>query len=49
MVGGFAVVGLFSLFTPAMEKETIENIFECYDRPTTVKITKVLVDEDAED
>jgi SSS family solute:Na+ symporter len=49
MVGGFAVVGLFSLFTPSMDKDTIDNIFECYDRPTTVKITKVLVDEDAED
>ena len=30
MVGGFAVVGLVSLFTPKMGKRRVEEIFRCY-------------------
>ena len=30
MVGGFAVVGLVSLFTPKMDKRRVEEIFRCY-------------------
>ena len=30
MVGGFPVVWLVSLFTPKMEKQKVDRIFECY-------------------
>ena len=30
MVGGFVVVILVSLLTPKMNKQTIDQIFECY-------------------
>jgi SSS family solute:Na+ symporter len=31
MLGGFVVVLLVSLFTPKMKKESVDQIFECYD------------------
>ena len=30
MTGGFAVVALFSLFTPKMNRQTVDQMFECY-------------------
>ncbi len=30
MTGGFAVVALFSLFTPKMNLQTVDQMFECY-------------------
>lgn len=30
MTGGFAVVTLFSLFTPKMNRQTVDQMFECY-------------------
>ncbi len=30
MVGGFVVVALFSLFTPQMDKQSVDKMFECY-------------------
>lgn len=30
MTGGFAVVALFSLFTPKMNRQTVDRMFECY-------------------
>lgn len=30
MTGGFAVVALFSLFTPKMNRQTVDLMFECY-------------------
>lgn len=30
MTGGFAVVALFSLFTPKMNRQTVGQMFECY-------------------
>ena len=38
MVAGLAAVPVVSLLTPKMEKEKIEEIFQCYDE--TVTITK---------
>jgi SSS family solute:Na+ symporter len=32
MVGGFIVVALVSLFTPKMNKQLVDSIFECYDK-----------------
>ncbi len=32
MIGGFIVVFFVSLFTPKMQKETVDNIFKCYDK-----------------
>lgn len=30
MTGGFAVVAMFSLFTPKMNRQTVDQMFECY-------------------
>lgn len=30
MTGGFVVVALFSLFTPKMNRQTVDQMFECY-------------------
>lgn len=30
MTGGFVVVALFSLFTPKMNRQTVDRMFECY-------------------
>jgi Predicted symporter len=32
MVGGFIVVALVSLFTPKMNKQLVDSIFECYNK-----------------
>lgn len=36
MIGGLIIVPIVSLFTPKMKKETIDEIFNCYEEKVTV-------------
>ena len=37
MLGGLVIVPIISLFTPKLDKEKVEQMFECYQRDVTVK------------
>lgn len=45
MVAGLIVVPVVSLITPKMKKETVEEIFTCYDEKVTVEKKMVLKEE----
>ena len=42
MAGGLIIVPIVSLLTPKMKKETVDEMFACYDSDVTVKTTKSL-------
>ncbi len=42
MVGGLILVPIVSLFTPKCDKETVDEIFTCYDKEVTVNVTETL-------
>jgi len=42
MAGGLIIVPVVSLLTPKMKKETVDEMFACYDSDVTVKTTKSL-------
>ncbi len=45
MVAGLVVVPIVSLITPKMKKETVEELFSCYDEKVTVEQKLVLTEE----
>lgn len=42
MIGSLVLVPLVSLFTPKCDKNTVDEIFTCYDKDVTVRVTEAL-------
>ena len=40
MVAGLIIVPIVSLFTPKIQKQTVDSIFECYEETVTVRKKK---------
>ena len=45
MIAGLIVVPIVSLVTPKMKKETVDNIFECFEEKVLVSKKKSIEEE----
>lgn len=48
MIAGLIVVPIVSLLTPKMKKETVEEIFICYEEKVSVEQKMVLTENEEE-